>query len=98
LSLKARKAGEFEKAYEMTAPGYRAVAKLIRFKAENEAVPGWVNTEVVNVSCEEPVKCIAKIRVDFRPILGVRVGDVVTTHIDETWLQENGQWWLFPKL
>ena len=96
--LKAKMAGDFEKAYNMTAPSYRAVAKLFRYRAENSAAPGWTGAEVIDVSCEEPTKCSAKVRIDFKPLLGVRFGDTISTHVDETWLTEDGQWWLFPRL
>jgi hypothetical protein len=95
--MKAKRAGDFEKAYNMTSPGYRAVAKLNRYQSENIGAPNWIDAEIVNVSCEDAVKCTTTTHVTVKPLLGRRFGDTMSTHVDETWLKEDGQWWLFPK-
>jgi len=52
----------------------------------------------VKVDCPETTRCLANIRIDFVPLLGGRFGAKINTHIDETWLLEDGQWWVFQSI
>lgn len=97
--IQLKRAGKFEQAYERTAPGYRAVVPFIRFQSDNVGVPAWHAGEVVNVQCDEPVKCEVKVRVEMKAPAKARFGQSnIETHIDETWILESGRWWLFPRL
>lgn len=89
--------GNTEKAYNMMAPGYRAVTSLNSYRSGMGGSVQWVGAEVVAVNCETE-KCTARLRVDARPMIGMRQGGVISTHLDETWVLESGQWWFFQKL
>ena len=91
-------AGDISRAYNYSTPGYRAVVTPEGFRGRIGSGGSWVGAEIVAVNCSEAVKCVARVRIDFKPILGRRFGDKISTHADETWLFENGQWWLFQSI
>lgn len=91
-------AGEFNRAYGFNAPSYRAVISADEFRNRNGGSVKREGSEVVAVKCPEITRCIATIRIDFRPLFGGRFGDKINTHIDETWLLEDGQWWAFQSI
>lgn len=90
-------AGDWEKAYSLTAPSYRAVVDLDRYRAKVGKAATWVGAEVVGVTCEADA-CTARVRLDFKPVLGIRSGNLASTHVDEKWVEEEGGWWLFQQL
>lgn len=92
----ALKAGNFNAAYAMLTPTYRAVVPYENYKGRHGGAVQWVSMDVVAVSCE-PEKCVATIRIGAKPALGLRFGSTMSTHVDETWLLEGGQWWFLQK-
>jgi hypothetical protein len=88
-------AGDISRAYGYNTPGYRAVISPEGFRGRIGSGGSWVGAEVGEINCPEAVKCIARVRIDFKPFMGRRYGDNISTHADETWLLEDGQWWLF---
>ena len=52
--------------------------------------------DMINPRMEQEGK--AKVRIEAKPFLGRKFGDTINTHYDETWLLEDGQWWLFEKI
>ena len=89
--------GNVEQAYGLLAHSYRAVTPLSRYKGSFGGAVTWVSADVFKVDCE-PEKCTARVRIDFQHPLAAKVGGVLSTHIDEIWLLEGNQWWLFQKL
>lgn len=96
LRWKALLDADVKGAYELTPPSYRALTDLRGYRTRYGSGGGWVAAEAVRVDCE-PQKCNATIRIRYRPLLGQRIGDTMTTHVVETWVQEEGQWWFFPR-
>ncbi len=90
--------GEFTRAYSYNTPGFRAVVTPDGFRNRFGGAVKWVGSEVVNVDCPEPAKCVATVRVDFKPVMSGRAGGEISTHVDETWLLEDGKWWFFQPL
>lgn len=88
-------AKEFDKAYAFIVPGYRAVVTADAYRGRIGSAVKWVDADVYAVECPEPQKCIAKIKLTFVPALNQAGGGTFSTHFDETWLQENGNWWIF---
>ena len=84
--------GDYEKAYGLTTPSYRAVTSFARFRG-GFGSGGWQSAEVVGVNCEAE-KCVVTVKVGINPVLSKRFGDTIVTHIEETWLLEGGKWWL----
>lgn len=85
-------------AYSYMAPGYRKVHDEEAYRMRRGSAVKWTGAEVVDVRCPEATKCIAKVRIEAKPFLGGKFGDTIATHAEETWLLEDGQWWLFEKL
>ena len=86
---------DFTRAYNFNTPGYRAAVNPQTHRASVGSAVAWVGAEATKVDCPDANKCIATVRIDFKPLMGGRYGEKINTHIDETWLFENGQWWYF---
>ena len=89
---------DMREAYSYMAPGYRTVYDERAYRMRRGSAVKWTGAEVVEVRCPDATKCIAKVRIEAKPFLGRKFGDTITTHAEETWLLEDGQWWLFEKL
>lgn len=90
--------GEFSAAYSYNTPGFKAVVTPDGYRNRFGSALTWLGAEVIRVNCSEADKCIAFLRIDFKPVLSRKSGDGLSTHTDETWLFENGQWWFFQKI
>jgi hypothetical protein len=90
--------GNVPKAYGYMTPGYRAVHSEQNYRNARGAAVKWTAAEAVEVRCPEATKCLAKVRIEAKPFMGRKFGDTIVTHAEETWLLEDGQWWLFEKL
>ena len=88
---------DFNKAYGYSTSGFRAVVKPESFPSRMQGPVVWLGAEVINVTCPEPVKCIARVRIDHRTLLARSAGNT-STHVDETWLLEDKQWWIFMSI
>lgn len=86
-----------KKAYEYTAPSYRAAVSAEAFGSKFGTAVVWVAADVVSVTCET-AKCTATVRIEAKPLMGAKFGNTISTHVDETWLLEDGGWWFFQKL
>lgn len=94
---KARIAGDYAKAYGLTTPSYRKLHTLEQFRMQFGAGAALQGASVVNVTCE-PEKCTARIKINAAPALaGMNLG-TIATHLSETWLLEDGQWWRYQDL
>lgn len=89
---------DMREAYSYLAPGYREVHNEEAYRMRRGSAVKWTGAEVVDVRCPEATKCIAKVRIEAKPFMGRKFGDTIATHAEETWLLEDGQWWLFEKL
>lgn len=89
---------DFDTAYKLTAPSYRAVSSLERYRTKfNLGSVNWTDAEVVKVECE-PEKCNVTLKVGaYLPMLRTFKEPAVTA-IEETWVKEDGGWWLFQRL
>jgi len=91
-------AGDFAKAYAYSTPGFKAVvaADAFRLRFGNAS---WYGAEVIKVDCPEPTQCTARVRIDMKYLLSNKPGNnKISTHVDEVWLLEDGQWWMFQKI
>lgn len=97
-SWKAMVANDLDKAYAYTTPSYRAATPLIRYKSNFGGAVKWTDAEVASVKCETEDKCVAQMKVTAIVTMNLRRGSIppIVNYFDETWLRENGQWWLFP--
>ena len=89
-------AGDFDKAYAFMPPSYRAVTTADRFKRSFGGAVQVLAAEVVSVQCETADKCVALMKVQAKPGITLRSAGPLITHFEETWVREEGKWWLFP--
>ncbi|MCW5305118.1 hypothetical protein D8B30_17835 [Verminephrobacter eiseniae] len=94
---KALLAGDIKQAYGFITPSYRAVTSLERYSADLGGVATWIGAQVVRVECATE-KCTAVVKIEAKPIFTTPYRGTITTAVDETWLLEDGQWWLYQKL
>ena len=86
-------ARDFAKAYTFTTP---TVKKNMTEQAYKDQFVSsqWLDAEVVGVTCAQPAICVARVRLEVKVILPRTSMNKITTHFDETWLLEDGQWGL----
>ena len=89
--------GDFDAVYKLTTPSYRAVSSLERFRGKFGNAAQWTDANVVSVNCE-PKKCLVTLEVEARPVARGSLKDPVSTAVKETWVEEEGQWWLYQRL
>lgn len=89
---------DFKTAYGYFAPSYRAVTSFERYKEQLNGGAPWVKASVGRVRCESDEKCIASIRIEGKPVASMHFRGNIITGVDETWLLEEGQWWLYQPL
>ena len=91
-------AGKFDQAYEFATPAFRKLRTVDFYRANRSAVPvKWVSAEVLRVDCE-PQRCSVKIKLISKPIMPGFNKLNLETSLDEVWILEDGQWWMFEKL
>lgn len=90
-------AADWDKAYGYMAPSYRALIERKRFASQFGGGVSWEGVEVLAVSCQED-RCTARIKILYRPVLGARSGEPASTHFNENWVREDGQWWMFERI
>lgn len=95
---KALLVNDFNTAYTYSTAGFKSAVTPDGFRSRVGTSVTWLGTEVVGVKCPEPAKCTATVRIDFKALMGGKSGDPFNTHIDETWLLENGKWWIFQAI
>lgn len=95
---KALVAGDLKTGYDMLAPSYRAVSSYERYTSGMGSVATWVAAEVLHVDCETAQKCTARVKIEAKPIAVKDYRGTISTGVDETWLLEDGEWWLYQKL
>lgn len=95
---KAMVAHDFKQAYGYLAPSYRAVSSFERYTERLNGGAAWVKADVARVRCESAEKCTASVRIESKPIGVMRFNANIVTGVDETWLLEDGKWWLYQQL
>lgn len=91
-------ASDFPRAYTYGTPSFRSIVPQENYRIRFGAGVTWLGAEVMGVECPEETKCIAKIRIDFKPLLGRNTNAKYSSQVDETWLLDNGQWWIFESV
>lgn len=89
---------DFDRAYEFAVPAYRQIRSAEYYRNKRLITPvKWLAAEVLRVDCE-PAKCTVRIKLESKPMVPPQfVGNLITA-MDETWVFEDGQWWMFETL
>lgn len=85
-------------AYGYLTPAYRAAVSVDTYRALRGGAVSWLGAEVVKVTCPVPDRCEVVVRIDAKPNPLLRTRDKLSTHLDEVWVREGGQWWLFNRI
>ncbi|WP_123785263.1 nuclear transport factor 2 family protein [Pseudazoarcus pumilus] len=89
-------AGDAERAYGFLAPSYRAVVGIERYRSRFASAAKRENAEVVATACEAE-RCRVTVRVEYTAP-AFRMKTKSDTHVFETWVREEGRWWLHQRL
>lgn len=84
--------GDFEKAWEFTQPGYRALVKSRDYYKVFGSDAKWTGASVHSATCE-PARCTVKMHVSVKVTHPKFMGQEASTYFDEPWVREDGQWW-----
>ncbi len=95
---KAMVAHDFKRAYNYLAPSYRAVYSLEQYNQKLNGGAPWVGVDVGRVHCEAIDKCTVTLRIESKPVGVMHFKGNIVTGDSETWLLEDGKWWLYQKL
>lgn len=91
-------AKDFDKAYEFATPSYRKIKTADYYRNQRQSTPvKWIAAEVLRVDCQVE-KCTTTIKLESKPIVPFKFTGTITSGIDETWVFEDGQWWMFEAL
>jgi hypothetical protein len=89
---------DFGRAYEFFGPGFRGTVSVESYKKSIGDAARVVGASVESVTCETLEKCVAKVKVEIKPLAVPRFTGTITSYSDETWLFEAGQWWFYQSL
>lgn len=90
--------GDQKRAYEYFTPGYRATVSAATYLGTLGTAVQRVSATVETVHCDTLEKCVAEVKLEMKQLAVRRFTGTITTHANETWLLEAGQWWLFQTL
>lgn len=95
----AARSGDLEKSYSFVVPSYRAVTDIKLYRAETAGSQSLGSAKVIGVKCESDTSCAARIRIEFSPPFTAQrlKPEAITNHFDESWVKEDGEWWLFKR-
>lgn len=86
--------GNFEKAWDYTQPGFRAVVPRDRYFRRFQNGGQWTGVQVHQVRCEAE-RCTVRLRISAKVLVAPFKGQEIATAMDEVWVREDGQWWYF---
>lgn len=93
-------AGQFDKAWEFTTPGYRATVPQKNYVEKSEVWPiKWLDASVVDSDCvADAMTCEVAIYVEFQTQIPMpHVGRLTMNHkLTETWLKIDDVWYFLP--
>jgi len=89
---------DFTTAYGYLAPGVRALVTEKAFAGRYGGQSRWSSAEATRVTCPTDSKCVASIKIATKLFMPHFKGDTVPTYFDETWVLQDGQWWLYANL
>ena len=91
---------DYAEAYKYNTPGFRANVPVEKFVSMRGKDVRITKGEVNKVTCESVDKCVARVGLTATSTLMTRQSfpKQIETYIDEIWLLEDGQWWIFQPI
>lgn len=87
-------ARDFRSAYDFETPSYRAMNPFEKFHGRFGGAVIWHVVRIVEVRYDDPTVARVKVAVEYSaPTSWGDQAAKATTHISETWLKRDGQWW-----
>lgn len=87
---------DWQAAYGYITPAQRQAMSYDAWVSRLGTAATWTGAEVANVQCED-ARCVVNIRLQAQAIGPARRLPLIETYMEETWLLEEGQWWLFHR-
>lgn len=92
--LQARVDRDYTKAYTYLSPATRAVVSYDAWRGNLPTATVWKAAKVFKVDCGSIDRCTVRVNLDHRPLVfGGGLG-TITSSYDDTWLKDNGEWWV----
>lgn len=88
---------DFARAYALMTPSYRKLRDADGYRRSVGGGAIWQKAEVGNVACEEQ-RCKVALKVSVKPLIPGKFNDTISVQFEETWLLEDGNWWLHQAL
>jgi hypothetical protein len=89
--------GDLDRSYSLLAPSYRKLRDANAYKRSFGGGVTWEKAQVKSVTCE-PQRCKVAMAVSVKPLIRATFGDTISMQFEETWLFEEGNWWLYQAL
>lgn len=87
--------GDLQKAYGFLSPASRAITPFQTWIGTGiPTATRWKAAQVVKVDCDAPERCKARVNIDHQPLVFGGTLGTISSAVDETWLIDNGVWWL----
>lgn len=101
----ARFSGDVAKAYSYMTPGYRAINDESSYALSYGSVPNLRDPELLSVTCDVPEgadpkdtqRCVVRKQFSSGVAIPLVKKMRIPISIDETWIKDDGQWWLFQR-
>ena len=87
---------DFDAAFKFTAPSFRAVTPVKSYANRFGSAANWSAAQVVGAICEAE-RCTVNVEVTAIPMSQITAGAPVTVNLEEVWVKEAGQWWLYVR-
>lgn len=85
---------DWARAYPFLTPSYRALVPRQRYGNQFQGPIQWEQAKAASAKCEEK-RCVVKVEVSARVLLQGHTDRVTTSHFEEVWILEEGQWFKF---
>lgn len=85
-------AHDWDKAYAFLTPAFRAITPSDRYRNRFIGVPRWTKVTAKSAQCEAQ-RCTVTIQIEAE-YAGRRQFQTLSTEMPETWVQEDGQWYI----
>lgn len=87
--------GDFRAAYAFLSPASRAMTHYDLWAATRKpTATEWKGASVVKVECRDAQVCKARVNINHQPLVGGGSLGTISSAVDETWLIDDGEWWL----